>query len=296
MNIALIGNSAKCDRKAFDKMHKALAKKHQVTSTSFEPNKIILRNTVEGQVGIPDVAVVMGGDGTIISAAHYFGPNNQIPIVGINLGKLGYLANFSYDEFYEMALADTWPGLLYSTECPPSERLLLETILPNDNGGCDDVMAVNDFVIDIGKPFRTITVRINVNNIWLADVRGDGVIISSPTGSTAYNLSAGGPILQPEADVISITPKNPHSLSFRPLVVDGSCHVTLRVLEPAGAHLIIDGQMVIPMASLDDDLGDGSRFVEIGKARSKLKLVMPHRTHGEDYWQGVLREKLKWGA
>lgn len=292
MDIILIGNSAKCEAVPFDKLHVALSQHHRIVAHSFVPNKIDMQGEV---VRSADVAIVVGGDGTIISAAHYFG-QNQIPIVGINLGKLGYLAHFNFDEFHEMAMEDRWPRLLYSTECPPSERLLLETILPNDNGGCDDVMAVNDFVIDIGKPFRTITVRVSVNNIPLADVRGDGVIISSPTGSTAYNLSAGGPILQPEADVISITPKNPHSLSFRPLVVDGSCHITLRVLEPEGAYLIIDGQTVIPMSSLDDDVGNGSRFVEIGRARYKLKLVMPHRNHGQDYWQGVLRTKLKWGA
>lgn len=277
MRVAVIANSAKCPRARFDDVLRILkVKQYEVVGTSFAEN-LIFMHSGESE-GSPDFAVVLGGDGTIISAAHFFG-KNQVPIAGVNLGKLGYLANFSYDEFYEMVWTGTFPELLTGT----SERMLLGAHIK------DDVLAVNDIVIDIGHPFRTITVRIHVDGKWLTDIRGDGVIISTPTGSTAYNLSAGGPILQPEADVIAITPKNPHSLSFRPLVVRDSSTITLTVKEHVGAHVIIDGQKVIPMSELD---GDTDKVVEIGRFESNLKIVS-NRHHD---WSNILREKLKWGV
>lgn len=287
MKVAVIANSAKCSREAFYEMLVLLGKKeYEVVATSFASNRILMEPVrIMPSAYSPDLVFVIGGDGTIISAAHFFG-KHQAPIVGVNLGKLGYLANFSYEECCDMIAMGAFPRMLGTEDI--SERMLLGTQIKDDH----DVMAVNDIVIDIGHPFRTITVRIDVDGKWLTDVRGDGVIVSTPTGSTAYNLSAGGPILQPETDVIAITPKNPHALSFRPLVVRGSSTITLTAKEHVGAHVIIDGQKVVPMSELD---GDEDKLVKIGKFESNLKLVsnQHNQKHG---WSNILREKLKWGV
>ncbi len=273
MKVTVIANSAKCSLESFDEVLRLIEEQHEVVGTSFAENEICM--TCCGKC---DVVVVLGGDGTIISAAHFFG-KNQVPIIGVNLGKLGYLANFSYDEFCDIVLEGAFPKLLTET----SERMLLGTRI-ND---CD-VIAVNDIVIDIGHPFRAVTVQVHIDGKRLTNVHGDGVIISTPTGSTAYNLSAGGPILQPEIDVIAITPKNPHALSFRPLVVSGSSTIRLTVEQYVGAHVIIDGQKVVPVSELD---GDGDGVVKITRFESNLSLI-ENRLYD---WKVILREKLKWG-
>lgn len=220
-----------------------------------------------------DYAIVLGGDGTIIESARYLSLKS-IPIIGINFGKLGYLATFTLETFLE----DLHNGLI--EKYPISKRMLL-AVRGVEQGKEWNLIAVNDLVIDIGPPFRTTTIELAINGNELASIRGDGVIISTPTGSTAYNMSAGGPIVQPELEGITITPKNPHRLSIRPIVVTGSQKIVIRVPDPEGVYAIIDGQAVIPIKTK----------AEISVFRSEHSMSLVQNT---DYWS-TLTKKLNWG-
>jgi NAD+ kinase len=188
-----------------------------------------------------DIIVLLGGDGTLIGVARSLG-QNQIPLVGINVGKLGFLTEFSVEEFkkcFDQALTD--PALI-------SRRGILEATLRRDEGTLSTSLAVNDCVIQAGVPFRPITLEISVNDAHLTGVRGDGLIICTPSGSTGHNLSAGGPIVQPGVDAIVITPLTPHSLTHRPLVVERDSLIDVRAgAVNEGTTAIIDGQVSFPL-------------------------------------------------
>ena len=271
MKIAIIANEKKCSRKQVDRVIKHLESMcqhdHKIVGVSFAENRVESDFCSEE----PEIAIVLGGDGTIISACRSF-HTKQIPILGVNFGKLGYLANFQYKDFIETAYAE--PLVI-------SKRMLLRVMIgSSSNGPC--MMAVNDLVIDIGAPFRTTEVQVMVNNRELSEIRGDGIIVATPTGSTAYNLSAGGPIIEPEVEGIVLTPKNPHRLSFRPLVVRESANIVLRVPNPEGVYAIVDGQEVFP-------LSDYGGYVVIDRYPADLQIV-----EQTSYWE-TLREKLRWG-
>jgi len=188
-----------------------------------------------------DFIVLLGGDGTLIGVARSLG-QNQIPLVGINVGKLGFLTEFSIEEFkkcFDQVLTD--PALI-------SERAILEVTLRRNAGTESTSLAVNDCVIHAGVPFRPISLGVFVNDARLTEVRGDGLIICTPSGSTGHNLSAGGPIVQPGVDAIVITPLTPHSLTHRPLVVERDSLIDVKAgAVNEGTTAIIDGQVSFPL-------------------------------------------------
>jgi NAD+ kinase len=197
-----------------------------------------------------DFAIVFGGDGSIISTARSVS-KASIPVVGVNVGKLGFLAEFSVDE-----LKDFFPSLAKGT-IQTEKRMMLNCSIFGNGRRKRRVRrfsssAINDVCITAGPPFRTIELKILVDGQPLAGCVSDGLIVSTPTGSTAYNLSAGGPILSPKIEAMVITPICPHSLSFRPIVINADSTIEvfgIRVSE--GTTVSIDGQ-VFSSLSIDD--------------------------------------------
>lgn len=196
-----------------------------------------------------DFAIVFGGDGSIISTARRVS-EASVPVIGVNVGKLGFLAEFSVGELKEF-----FPHLL-KDDVPVDKRMMLGCRVfggrqrkPSERF-CS--AAINDIFITAGSPFRTVELKILVDGQPLAGCVSDGLIISTPTGSTAYNLSAGGPIVSPKMDAMVITPICPHSLSFRPIVISAESTVEVfgvRVNE--GTTVSIDGQVSLRL-SIDD--------------------------------------------
>jgi len=189
--------------------------------------------------------IVLGGDGTLIGVARALGAK-QIPLIGVNIGKLGFLTEFSLDEIrtsFEEATSDD--GLM-------SSRNVLHVEIDGPARAGESFLAVNDCVIQAGPPFRIVDLSLSINGEHLTIVRGDGLVACTPTGSTAHNLSAGGPIVQSGVDAIVITPLNPHSLTHRPLVVerDSRIEIHARRVNP-GTTAIVDGQVSTPLATGD---------------------------------------------
>ncbi|MHC4119297.1 MAG: NAD(+)/NADH kinase [Planctomycetota bacterium] len=228
-----------------------------------------------------DFAIVFGGDGSIISTARNLS-RASIPLIGVNVGKLGFLAEFSVGE-----LEDSFPSLAKGA-LPTYKRMMLRCrILGGDSGAgraekfCS--AAVNDVFVAAGPPFRTVELQILVDGQPLAGCVSDGLIISTPTGSTAYNLSAGGPILSPQIEAMVITPICPHSLSFRPIVINADSTIEvvgMRVNK--GTTVSIDGQVSLSLSS--DEL------VRVERDDSDFLLVNnPLRSQ----WD-TLATKLRW--
>ena len=214
-----------------------------------------------------DFAVVFGGDGSIISTARNVS-KASVPVIGVNVGKLGFLAEFSVCE-----LKDFFPCLTKGTaqidkrmmlSCrvfgptarlrPPPKRELAKVSNDNEENRTQKFCsaAINDVFITAGPPFRTVELKISVDGQPLAGCISDGLIISTPTGSTAYNLSSGGPIVSPKMEAVVITPICPHSLSFRPIVINAESTIEvvgIRVNE--GTTVSIDGQVSLRL-SIDD--------------------------------------------
>ena len=192
-----------------------------------------------------DFAVVFGGDGTILSAARNLSGNN-VPVIGVNVGRLGFLAEFSLEEVKN--LFDT----LTTEKKLVEKRMMLKCTVANQGSEKLVSTAINDVVITAGAGYNMIDLKITVRGQSLADCVGDGLIISTPTGSTAYNLSAGGPILSANLSAIVITPISPHTLSFRPIVINADNKIEIhpqRINE--GTTVILDGQILSALKSED---------------------------------------------
>jgi NAD+ kinase len=196
-----------------------------------------------------DYAVVFGGDGSIISTARGVSEAG-VPLIGVNVGKLGFLAEFSVEEF-----KDFFPHLTKG-EAPIDRQMILScTVLSNEGGNKVEKFrssAINDVFITAGPPYRVIELKMLVDSQPLASCVSDGLIIATPTGSTAYNLSSGGPIVSSKMEAMVITPICPHSLSFRPIVINADSKVEvvgIRVNE--GTTISIDGQVSLNL-SIDD--------------------------------------------
>jgi len=184
-----------------------------------------------------DFAIVFGGDGSIISAARLLS-SAQIPVVGVNLGKLGFLAEFSIEQ-----LEDCFDTIV-AGRTPIERRMMLDCRVYCQARQQFCSAAINDVYITAGPPFRMIELQVSVDGQPLASCVSDGLVVSTPTGSTAYNLSAGGPIVSPEVEAMVITPICPHSLSFRPIVVgSGSVVEITGVRVNEGTTISIDGQL-----------------------------------------------------
>jgi NAD+ kinase len=224
-----------------------------------------------------DLILVLGGDGTLIAAAREAAPLG-IPVLPINLGSLGFLTSFTMEELYP-ALEETIAGNLAA-----SERVMLTASLIREGQVVDSQRVLNEAVITKGALARMIELELSIEGDFVCRYRADGLIVATPTGSTAYSLSAGGPIVHPAVESIILTPICPHTLSDRPLVVGDSCNVEMRLRGAAeSVYLTLDGQKGLLMESEDRVL--------IARASERLKLIQPHR---KSYYE-ILRSKLKWG-
>jgi NAD+ kinase len=192
-----------------------------------------------------DFAIVFGGDGSIISAVRSLS-RASLPVVGVNLGKLGFLAEFSVDE-----LKKSFDGIV-AGKAPLEKRMMLGCRVLCDGRERFHSAAINDIFITAGPPFRMIELKIMVDGQPLAGCVSDGLIIATPTGSTAYNLSAGGPIVSPMMEAIVITAICPHSLSFRPIVINADSTVeVIGVRVNKGTTVSIDGQLSAGFSETD---------------------------------------------
>lgn len=224
-----------------------------------------------------DVLVVLGGDGTFISAARVIVKKN-VPLLGVNLGGLGFLTEVSVDEAKKV-LESVLEGN-FQTE----NRMLLIAHVHRHDERIADYSVVNDVVINKGALARIIKFEMHINGSFVCNYRADGLIISTPMGSTAYSLSAGGPIVHPVLNSIIITPICAHSLTNRPLVVPDDSRIKVIIKETNGeVFLTLDGQVGFSI-----DSGD---VIEVRKADEQLKVIKsPLRNYYE-----ILRTKLRWG-
>jgi len=223
-----------------------------------------------------DLVVVLGGDGTLLSVARNL--EHAVPILGVNLGTLGFLTEVGRAELYP-ALVDLLAGD-YRIE----ERALLDVRLERAGGGGASWRVLNDAVITKSALARIVELTYRIDGNLLAACRSDGLIISTPTGSTAYNLSAGGPILDPHLPVVVLTPICPHTLTLRPVVVPDSSLIEVTLETPREeVFLTLDGQEGAPL-----DQGDR---VRVRRSEARVRLV---KTTGRGFFDG-LRDKLHWG-
>jgi NAD+ kinase len=221
--------------------------------------------------------LVLGGDGTMLAAAHLAAPRG-IPILPINMGSLGFLTSFTIDELYP-ALEETLAG-----NFSVSRRVMLRAELERGGSVIEKQCALNDAVIHKGALVRMIQLELRVNSDFVCRYRADGLIVSSPTGSTAYSLSAGGPIVHPAVESFVITPICPHMLSDRPLVIpDSSCIEVKLNGDAESVYLTLDGQRGISVQPTD--------ILRVRRADDQLKLIQPPK---KPYFD-ILRSKLKWG-
>ena len=224
-----------------------------------------------------DLAVVAGGDGTLLSVARAAGPAG-IPILSVNFGGLGFLTELHPDELHA-CLERVLRGD-YAIE----ERLCLRVRYRGAQGPPSEHAVLNDVVITKSALARMITLDVRVDDDEVATYTSDGLILSTPTGSTAYNLSAGGPILDPHMKALVLAPICPHTMTYRPLVVPGTVRVdvTLRA-QDEDAYLTLDGQVGFPMR-------DGDSITVDSHARPVRLVRVAERSFFE-----VLRKKLRWG-
>jgi NAD+ kinase len=231
----------------------------------------------EGIVARADLVVVLGGDGTLISAARLIGCR-EIPILAVNLGSLGFLTEITLEELYpalEACLAGD-----YTT----SVRMMLDVAISRNDRELERHTVLNDAVINKGALARIIDIDAAVDGFYLTTFKADGLIISTPTGSTGYSLSANGPIIHPALDALVITPICPHTLTNRPIVVPGEAAVELRLKsENEDVFLTLDGQVGVELRCND--------LMTIRKAAYRTLLVSSRK---RDFFE-VLRTKLKWG-
>ena len=225
-----------------------------------------------------DLVVAVGGDGTMLRAARLVG-TRHIPVLGVNFGWLGYLTEFTLTELF-VALDGVREGSFQV-----DERMMLEVALNRGGRLISLSRALNDAVINKAAPARIIELECRIDNYFVNTFRADGMIVATPTGSTAYSLSAGGPIVYPSLSAIVITPICPHTLSNRPVVVPGDCVVELSIKRASeDISLTIDGHEAIELHQED----------QIVLRRSETRFAML-RPASRDYFE-VLRTKLKWGS
>jgi NAD+ kinase len=224
----------------------------------------------------PDFVLVLGGDGTLLSAARAVSVQG-VPILAVNLGSLGFLTEIPLNEIY-VALESVDRG-----QCPVEMRSVLDCRLMRGPECISHHFALNDVVVNKSAISRLVEFDLFIDGNIVFRYKADGVIIATPTGSTAYSLAAGGPVLMPSVDAFVVTPVCPHSLTHRPLVVTERSQIELRIeTGEEQAFLSIDGQIGVPVQQGDQ--------VICQRAAHKVKLLRVRRTFFE-----VLSTKLKWG-
>ncbi|MCC7202020.1 MAG: NAD(+)/NADH kinase [Nitrospirae bacterium] len=227
---------------------------------------------------LSDIILVLGGDGTLISVSRLIGGRGT-PILGVNLGSLGFLTEVTLEEMYPLLKR------MLAGDMSIDERWTLEASVKRGDKEMAKYTVLNDVVINKGALARMILMETVINGRYLNTYRADGLIISTPTGSTAYSLSAGGPIINPAVGAIIISPICPHTITNRPIVVreDVIVEVTLRT-ENEDVLVTLDGQEGYPLQYMDK--------VVIRKSANTIRLIT---SPDKDYYE-VLRHKLRWGV
>ncbi len=225
-----------------------------------------------------DLAIALGGDGTLLAVARAIG-RRAVPILGVNLGSLGFLAEIASGELYE-----TLDSVL-EDRFQLESRMRLEVVAHRDGACVGRYLALNDAVIAKTALSRMIDLETRADGAEVTTYHADGLIVATPTGSSAYSLSAGGPLLVPGLGAILLTPICPHTLTQRPLVVPESCEIEVRVQDTRGGevHLTVDGQVGC-------ELAEGDRIRVRGSPHPVQLLVPPGRNRFQ-----VMRHKLRWG-
>lgn len=230
-------------------------------------------------IGNVDLVISLGGDGTVLFCARTL-QNRGVPILAVNLGSFGFITEVSIDEWKE-AFEN------YRTGATDLSRRLMIRVVVNRNGERVYLgRGLNDMVIKGNGISQVIRIQLHLNESLLGSFRSDGIIVASPTGSTAYSLAAGGPILDSEMDAMIVTPISPLTLSIRPLVVSGEDIIRVEILEHQRTeiNLSIDGQELFPLKEGDS--------ITIEKSRSRALLVMSNKRN----FYEVVRDKLHWSG
>jgi NAD+ kinase len=245
-----------------------------------ERKKKIVMIDPKKKKGIPrvDMIIVLGGDGTLLSVAQLIA-GSHIPILSVNLGHLGFLTEVPSDELYSNLTK------IFMNEYQRDLRMMLHCTILRGKKKVKTATVLNDVVVNKGSLGRLIKMEIRVDGQFVASLRGDGLIIASATGSTAYTLSSGGPIVHPSVDAIILTPIAPHIPTNRPIVIPATSEIRVILKsEETGPVVTLDGQDVFPWGAND--------HVDIRAADDRLNLI---RSTERSYYQS-LREKLQWGA
>ncbi|MBK1701679.1 NAD(+) kinase [Thiococcus pfennigii] len=224
-----------------------------------------------------DLAIVVGGDGTFLAAARALAPHG-VPLVGINLGRLGFLVDVLPDEIEEAL------GRILDGEYDEEARGLLAATIGDEAPG--QRVALNDIVVHKWNTARMIELETRIDGVLVNVQRSDGLIVATPTGSTAYALSGGGPLLDPSLDALVLVPICPHTLSNRPLVVAGQCRIEIRIHEQDHHHVRVTWDGQTDQAVLRD------ARIRIEQAPHAARLLHPK---GHDHY-AILRAKLGWGG
>ncbi len=242
-----------------------------------DARRVAEKRTLVSEVGM---VLVLGGDGTLLSMADHIGAAGlDIPILGVNFGSLGFLTEVTLPELYpslELALTGV---------APVEERLMLRSTPIRAGRALAERITLNDVVVAKSGRARMLDLSVFVGEEFVTRVRADGVIVATPTGSTAYTLSSGGPIVQPNVDALLVTPIAPHTLTNRPLVVPATSSVRVQ------PHLADEDEVLV---SFDGQAGfqlEAGDEIRIRRADTTLRLIRPST---RSYFE-VLREKLKWG-
>lgn len=222
-----------------------------------------------------DLAIVLGGDGTMLNIARTLAPFD-VPLVGVNQGRLGFLTDISVGTMLETITSVLGGG------CVTEHRMLLSAEVYRGKERVLDVLAFNDAVVSKGVQGSMIEFDVHVDGQFVYDQRSDGIIVATPTGSTAYALSAGGPILDPSLKLIALVPICPHALSNRPIVLTGDARVEIRIVQANDARAHFDSHSHF-------ELEDGDR-VAVKRYPKEVRLLHPD---GHNYYH-MLREKLHW--
>jgi NAD+ kinase len=231
--------------------------------------------------GLCDLIVLLGGDGTLIGmAGRIASAGATVPILGVNFGSLGFLTEITLEELFP-----SLDAVLAGAAAIESRALLTARTVRSDQPFAEHTV-LNDIVITKGALSRIIEMTITVGSDAVTRVRADGLIVATPTGSTAYNLAAGGPIVHPAVDAVLLTPIAPHTLTNRPIVIPADAEVHIRPIMDAHDEVFVtfDGQSGFPLAAND--------VVTIRRARQPMLLV---KSANRTYFD-VLRQKLKWGG
>jgi NAD+ kinase len=223
-----------------------------------------------------DLAIVLGGDGTMLGVARKL-LKHQVPLLGINRGRIGFLTDISSDDMLTIV------SKVLEGEYILEQRLMLQTFVLRESAQLNAGLALNDVVISKGESARLIDLEVTIDGQFVHRQRSDGLIVATPTGTTAYALSAGGPILHPTVEAITLVPICPHTLTNRPITIHSNSEVSVALVGEEKTHIHLDGQSTVALES-------GDRIV-VKRAEEMLPLLHPV---GHCHFD-MLRKKLNWG-